>query len=196
MHASAKGLLLSAAVLSAFVAAAANHYMKNDDGFGKSSFNSGLNWDDGKYPCPGNTYITGNKTLRTPDTSGNPSAASGVYTFAGGSLSVGGASSGNAGPLALKTVGNNVAVRVDDLWLIRGSISVSASGGPARLQGKLTVDESNKLPVNASDNWCGHIDAGDGGELWLESSLVGSGAVYLRFKSTAANDPSLFYIKG
>ena len=197
MHACEKGLLLSAVVMSMLVASAADHYMKSDDPGGKSSFNSGLNWDDGKAPCAGKTYMTGNKTLRTPDTSGNPSAASGVYTFAGDSLSVGGASIGNAGPIALKTIGANVAVRVDDLRLVRGSISVSASGAPARLQGKLTIDEaSNKLPVNASDNWCGHVDAGDGGELWLESSLVGSGAVYLRFRSSATKDPSLFYIKG
>ena len=197
MLACRKGVLLSAVVMSMLVASAANHYMKSDDAGGKSSFNSGLNWDDGTAPCPGNTYITGNRTLRTPDTSGNPSAASGVYAFAGDSLSVGGASSGNAGPIALKTIGANVAVRVDDLRLLRGSISVSASGAPARLQGSLTVDEvCNKLPVNASDNWCGHIDAGDGGELWLESALVGTGAVYLRFRSTAANVPSLFYVKG
>jgi len=51
------------------------------DGFGSSSFNSGLNWGDANPPSTGNGYFTRAFTLRSP-------ADKNAYTFAGDILSV------------------------------------------------------------------------------------------------------------
>lgn len=63
------------------LASAADVTMDASDGFGTSSFNSNLNWDNNNAPSAGNAYFTGNFTLRTP-------ANTNDHTFGGDSLTI------------------------------------------------------------------------------------------------------------
>ena len=51
------------------------------DGYGSSSFNSGLGWSDGLAPASTNDYVVGMPQLRTP-------ADGASYTFGGHSLTI------------------------------------------------------------------------------------------------------------
>jgi hypothetical protein len=63
------------------LASTADVTMDASDGFGTSSFNSNLNWDNNNAPSAGNAYFTGNFTLRTP-------ANTNDHTFGGDSLTI------------------------------------------------------------------------------------------------------------
>jgi hypothetical protein len=63
------------------LASAADVTMDTSDGFGTSSFNSDLNWDNNAAPNAGNAYFTGDFILRTPPDAND-------YTFGGDSLTI------------------------------------------------------------------------------------------------------------
>ncbi len=89
---------------------AAERTLSRNDELNTTSFNTGLNWDDGQAPTAGNTYVVpGGRTLRTP-TSGN-------HTFAGDQLTI----SGSATPAPMAPRG---AAR--SMW------TIPASPGAAR----------------------------------------------------------------
>lgn len=75
--------LLFAAVLgsASFPLHGADVILDASDGFGASSFNSGLNWTGDAAPSTGNAYFTGDFVLRTPSNANN-------QTFAGDSLTI------------------------------------------------------------------------------------------------------------
>ncbi|HPB09975.1 MAG TPA: hypothetical protein PLT74_01845 [Kiritimatiellia bacterium] len=68
-----------AVLFSAAPVQAVEHTMKAGDAMNTSSFNTGVQWDDGQAPKAGDTYVA-NYQLRTPIT--------GSHTFAGDLLTV------------------------------------------------------------------------------------------------------------
>lgn len=80
------------------------------DGFGASSFNSGLNWSDGLAPSSGNDYSVAIPQLRTP-------ADGNSYTFGGHSLTI-----NSGGRFFYKGTGSAGTITVADLILNGGSI--------------------------------------------------------------------------
>jgi len=74
-------LVVTGFLLSGHWGFAAEHAMTGNDAMNTSSFNTGLNWDDGQAPKAGDTYVA-NYMLRTP-MSGNPVFAGDMLTVTG-----------------------------------------------------------------------------------------------------------------
>lgn len=103
-----------------------------DDGFGASSFNSGLNWDDSTAPGVGNDYFTADFRVRTP-------ADGGSHTFGGDSLTVNNTNGYSQG-LMYKGTGSTGVITVDNLLLDGGQIShANGLGDLFQLDGNVTV---------------------------------------------------------
>ncbi len=100
---------------------AAEHSMTNNDAMNYTSFNTGLNWDDGQAPKAGDTYIA-NKMLRTPMT-GNP-------VFAGDMLTV-------TGQLLWKGVDNS-SITVANL-VLKGLMNNGMGNSLAKIYGNITI---------------------------------------------------------
>jgi hypothetical protein len=103
------------------------------DGFGQSSFNSGLNWSDSTAPGAGNDYVDSSYRLRTP-------ADGGSYTFGGDSLTIQhGLGTTNDG-FCYKGTGSSGSITVDDLILDGGQmVHINGSGDIFNLYGNVNI---------------------------------------------------------
>lgn len=120
---------LIATVMIAPIGMAIDVSLDAGDGFGTSSFNTNLNWDNNQAPSASNDYFTSSFLLRTPDSSAD-------FTFAGNSLTV-----QTGGSLGFKGSASS-AITVNDLKLDGGRIiNISGSGldRPFDLSGGLEV---------------------------------------------------------
>ena len=112
-----------AALFSAAPVQAVEHTMKEGDAMNTSSFNTGVQWDDGQAPKAGDTYVA-NYQLRTPIT--------GSHTFAGDLLTV----TGNIlwkGP-------DNASITVPAM-ILRGTINNGQGNTTAKIYGAITIPE-------------------------------------------------------
>ena len=126
------------AVLAAGSTQAATVALVAEDGFGTSSFNTGLNWADGLAPSAGNDYITNDFRVRTP-------ADGGSYTFGGDSLTVNN-TNGYSWGLMYKGTGNTGVITVDNLILDGGQIShANGTGDLFQLDGAITVNSPSEI---------------------------------------------------
>jgi len=137
------------------------------DGFGTSSFNSGLNWLDFNPPLPGNGYFTRAYTLRSP-------ADSSAYTFEGDVLAI-----DTGGQLLFKGTDGQV-VTVGNLLLNGGLLvyGVSTSdnftetlAGAVTLQTGLTSIMAANGSANAAETL--NVTAPIGGDGNLQINGVG-----------------------
>ena len=110
------------ALVSVLHGLAAEHTMVKGDSIDTTSFNAGLNWDDGLPPRAGETYIA-NPTLRTPYINGN-------YTFAGDKLIV-------TGELLWKGA-NNTSVTITNL-VLQGRFNHGVGGVDANIYGNILI---------------------------------------------------------
>jgi hypothetical protein len=149
--------LLALALTAPVIGHAATVSMTASDGLGTSSFNAAGTWSPAGAPTSGNDYTTLGFLLRSP-------SASGSYTFAGDSLTVGGGSGGgtydptNANNNALIYKAANTTLTVNNLILdgsqirdglatnntifLNGNINVTANGGTFVNQAILTVNSA------------------------------------------------------
>jgi hypothetical protein len=117
-----------------------------DDGFGETSFNTGLHWSDGLAPMPGNDYVTGDFRVRTPPDGGS-------YVFGGDSLTVNN-TNGYSWGLMYKGTGNAGTITIADLILDGGMIShANGSGDVFNLDGAINVMSDSQIyakqgPIN------------------------------------------------
>ncbi len=157
------GLGLLAALSLPALSHAASITMDAGDTLGNSSFNSGLNWVGDAAPSAGNTYSTGNFTLRTP-------ASGDSFTFGGDSLTINN-SNGSSGGLLYKGTGttgiitvNNLILAggyirhangVGDIFQLAGNLSVTADSTIRAQQGVIDISAiisgSSKITVGAAD---------------------------------------------
>lgn len=105
------------------------------DGFGVSSFNSGLNWSDGLAPSAGNDYFTSTFRVRTP-------ADNGSYVFGGDSLTIDSTAGapGDLLGLSYKGTGAGASITVNNLILNGGAVNhINGSGDIFNLYGSINV---------------------------------------------------------
>ena len=145
-------------VLAAFLVCrcglAAEHSMTNNDAMNYSSFNAGLNWDNGLAPTSGNTYVA-NYMLRTP-TSGSP-------TFAGDMLTV-------TGQLLCKGTDNSSLTMTN--LVLRGLMNNGVGSTLYKIYGNISIP----------DGAVGTIGTGtetDRRQMYIYAPLSGSGALKL-----------------
>jgi len=140
---------------------AAEHSLTNSDAMGFSSFNSGLNWDDGQPPRPGETYLVPNsRTLRTPEQGSN-------HTFEGDKLTVQG-----GGSLLLKA-GQGVSsytATFPDL-VLSGSMNHGNGNVTFFVHGNITIPAGS-----AARSETGAAHENDRRELIVRANLSGSGS--------------------
>lgn len=128
----ALGAILGLTALGASSASAATISLGASDGFGASSFASGLNWVGGAAPTAGNDYQTGNFRLRTP-------ADGNSYVFAGDSLIINDTAHSGTG-LTYKGTGTAGVITVNNLVLAGGMIDhLNGAGDIFRLAGNISV---------------------------------------------------------
>jgi autotransporter-associated beta strand protein len=111
--------------------------MDGNDGFGSTSFNTALNWNNNQVPSGSNQYLTANYLLRTP------AGAGGNLTFAGHSLSI-----DNSGSLLLKGAGGS-SITVNKLRLNRGTIRNGEGGTTLTVLGDVTVQADSTLDADS-----------------------------------------------
>jgi hypothetical protein len=120
---------LVAVLLMSANASAATITLVAGDGWGTSSFNSGLNWSNGLAPSAGNDYQVSIQQLRTPPDGGN-------HTFGGDSLTI------NAGGIFMyKGTGASGSITVDNLVANGGNVidHRNGSGDICNLYGNVSV---------------------------------------------------------
>jgi len=151
------GLLLTAKSLAGTVT------LTNTDAMGYSSFNTGLNWNNGLAPTGGNAYFTANFTLRTP-------GAPGSYGFGGDSLSL-----DTGGGMNLKTSPGTNAIPI----LILNGGTIANGNGPTTLAGEITNSGSSSVIDVQGYSRPTYISAAiSGAGTITELNGVGSGAPY------------------
>jgi len=115
--------------------------MDTSDGFGASSFNSNLNWDNNAAPSAGNDYRTGNFTLRTP-------ADANAYMFGGDSLTINNTGAYPQG-LFYKGTGTSAStgtITINNLFLAGGLISHGQGDANFfNLAGNITVGANSTI---------------------------------------------------
>jgi hypothetical protein len=110
------------------------HLLAASDGFGATSFNAGLNWDNAQAPAAGSNYLVYNQTLRTPDVD------NAFTVFAGDKLVI------STGALWLKgTNSTGSANYVLHFGTIRNAVSAP---GPASVGGTIEVIATSELFAN------------------------------------------------
>ena len=143
-----------AALFSAAPVQAVEHTMKEGDAMNTSSFNTGVQWDDGQAPKAGDTYVA-NYQLRTPIT--------GSHTFAGDLLTV----TGNIlwkGP-------DNASITVPAM-ILRGTINNGQGNTTAKIYGAITIPEGATATFGTGTEL-------DRRMLLFYAPLTGSGALNL-----------------
>lgn len=130
--------LASLIVLVAAPTQAATVALVADDGFGATSFNTGLNWADGNPPSAGNDYVTNDFRVRTPPDGGS-------YVFGGDSLTVNN-TNGYSWGLMYKGTGSGGVITIDNLILDGGQIShANGTGDLFQLAGGITVNSPSEI---------------------------------------------------
>jgi hypothetical protein len=130
---------------------AADISMTASDGFGASSFNSGLNWPGTVAPTAGNNYSNANFLLRTPATAASYTFQGDLLTITGGGL----ATAANNEALMWKGTGTSSVITVNNLvidggqlrqaqssadsFTLAGALAVGANGANMATQGGMTV---------------------------------------------------------
>ncbi len=109
--------------------------LKQSDGMGSSSFNSGLNWADGQAPVAGRAYIVQHGyQLRTPN------ASTGRSVFAGDSVTL------DNGVINLKG-GDNAEVEAN--WIVtEGSFENGNNGARQTVLGRIDVRTTVARPLS------------------------------------------------
>jgi len=115
---------------------AAERTLSASDALNATSFNTGLNWDDGQPPSAGNTYVVpGGLTLRTP--------TSGSHTFAGDQLTI-------SGTMLWKGP-DNTAVTISD-FVLRGALNHGQGNSQGRINGNISIPEGVSATISLADN--------------------------------------------
>jgi autotransporter-associated beta strand protein len=149
------------------------------DGFGTSSYNSSLNWNNAAAPSLANDYFTSNKELRSP------SGASGTTTFGGYSLSL-----DSGGTLTTKGANNNI-LAIERLFFNGGRIrvgddnnlvTISGSGAQVIAASTLDADKASRTLVLASP-------LTGSARLTIASGTSSGGVVRLSGDNTSFNGP-------
>ncbi len=166
-------MLLLAMAGSALMAAAADHSMTNNNAAGKSSYNSGIDWDDGQAPAPANHYFTAGKVMRTPETG---SVVSNVHVFAGDSLTL------NGGTMAWKSLG---LLLITNLVADGGNLQQWRDSSTARLDGKITVKNGKTLTINANEP--------NRREFEIYSDIHGGGDIEIQMNQVATLKQTRFF---
>ena len=137
------------------------HTLASGDQVGTTSFNDGLNWNDGFAPAAGETYIVPRPDLRTP-------AADGDYVFAGDRIDV--IETFNGQPILL--IKGTGSLFIPNVVLNGGEIrNASDSNGTARVAGGI-------VEISDAGGISSHL-AANNGPLAIDSMLTGTGIVNL-----------------
>lgn len=140
---------------------AADISMAASDGFGASSFNSGLNWVGGLAPTAGNNYLNAGFLMRTPATTSS-------YTFAGDALTITGAglaSAVNNEALMWKGSGTAAIITVNNLTINGGQLRHGqGSADTVTFAGSIAIGPNN-------------ANFGTQGGMIINSSLSGSSTI-------------------
>jgi len=166
-------MLLLCMTGSAIMAAAADHSMTNNNAAMISSYNSGVDWDNGQAPAPSHHYFTAGKVMRTPEAGDSLSS---VYLFAGDSLTL------NGGTMAWKSAGMLV---VTNLIADGGAFQQWRDSSTARLAGNITVKSGKTLPINANEP--------NRREFEIYSDIHGEGAIEIQMNQTNTLKQTRFF---
>ncbi len=150
------------------------HILVGSDPLGSASFNSGLNWDDGQAPAPGNNYLVSINNFRTPEgvdphtfagdklvitTGGNlVIKGSGAITIPDFSLD-GGLINNATAPVAIVALGGVMNVtRASEIWANNNSLIINAV-----ITGNQTLNITrsggvNTVTFNAVNSWTGNMN--------------------------------------
>lgn len=182
------------------VAQAAVVTLTAGDGYGTSSFNSGLNWSDGLAPSAGNDYEVSIEQLRTPPDNGS-------YTFGGDSLKINtggilmykGSDSAGVGTITVNNLIGNGGHIIDhrsgtsDICTLDGNISVAANSVMYAKQGPVHVYST----ITGSSNITNPGSDGTGRTLWFHGDTSGyTGSIVNDGRFVVADDGEFNFLIG
>ncbi|HRR34170.1 MAG TPA: autotransporter-associated beta strand repeat-containing protein [Kiritimatiellia bacterium] len=148
-------LAAAAALFGASRVAAVEHFMKANDAMDTSSFNTGVQWDDGQAPKAGDTYVA-NHQMRTPGSGSS-------HTFAGDLLTV------TSSILWKGPDGASVTVPA---MVLRGRVSHGLGNCTGKIYGNITI------PADAAASFSTGVEE-DLRIFHVYAPLTGSGSLLL-----------------
>ena len=138
-----------------------------------SSYNNAGNWNDASAPSAGKDYTTVGYLMRSPVVGGV--YQSGLWTFAGDSLTVGGGNGGGANPFDHRTANNNALIfkangltlNVANLILDGGQIrDGDTDGNMGTVTGNIFVTANGGAFMNQQSNIIASVISGSG-PIWI-----------------------------
>ena len=161
--------VLSAASALGFItsATAANINLTGSDGFGSTSFNTGLNWAGGQAPTAGNNYFTAGFLLRTPTAAGN-------FTFAGDSLTFQPNSTANSTAMNLKGSSGST-ITINNCTNAGGVIGNGNGGATYTLAGNMFISAPTAFGLGNDGTRFLIIGSALSGSAAITNGFVGNG---------------------